>query len=105
MNAFAIVLNRQKRHEESEKKQGQALEGHRRVLGKEHPRTLESTANLALVLKNQGKYAEAEEMYRQALKQMEKGLGNEHPTTKWCGDNLAECLREGEASKQGRRDI
>jgi len=74
------------------------------VLGKEHPHTLKSVANFALVLKNQGKYTEAEKMYRQALELMEKGLGDEHPTTKRCRDNLAKCLREGEASK-GRRDI
>jgi len=52
-------------------------------LGKEHPRTLESAANLAVVLQKQGKYAEAEEMYRQALELM-GALENLHDISVEC---------------------
>ena len=106
MNALAIVLKNQGTHDEAEKNQRRALEGYRRVLGQEHPRTFESMGNLAVVLENQGKYAEAEQMYRQALELMEEGLGDAYPATKRCRDNLAKCLRaQEEASKRGRRDI
>jgi hypothetical protein len=41
----------------------QALQLKEKVLGKEHPSTLNSMDNLALVLHSQGKYAEAEGMH------------------------------------------
>ena len=41
------------------------LELKEKVLGKEHPSTLDSMNNLALVLRNQEKYDEAEQIQRQ----------------------------------------
>ncbi|MCH8153607.1 MAG: tetratricopeptide repeat protein, partial [Planctomycetes bacterium] len=43
------------------------MEGQRRVLGDDHPRTLNSINNMGLLLKSQGKFAEAEPYVREAL--------------------------------------
>jgi Flp pilus assembly protein TadD len=64
-----------------------------KVLGEEHPSTLDSMNNLALVLDSQGKHAEADEMHRQALQLKEKVLGQEHPSTLDSMNNLASVLR------------
>ena len=59
----------------------QTLARREKVLGPEHPDTLESINNLASVLNSQGKYEEAEAMHRQTLAGCEKVLGHEHPDT------------------------
>ena len=69
------------KYQEAERMYRQALELMRKVLGMEHPSTLNSMNNLALALVNQGKYEEAEQMHRQALELREKVLGKEHPLT------------------------
>jgi len=63
-----------------------------RVLGLEHPDTLDSRNNLATALDQQGKYAEAEAEYRAVLKLQEKALGTEHPDTLSGRNNLAVAL-------------
>jgi tetratricopeptide (TPR) repeat protein len=78
---------------EAEKMHRQALQLKEKVLGAEHPKTLDSMNNLACVLNNQGKYIEAEEMHRQALQLMEKVLGAEHPSTLASMNNLANVFR------------
>ena len=60
---------------EAEKSYRQALELRERLLGVDHPSTLDSMNNLALVLDSQGKYEEAEKMHRQTLELREKVLG------------------------------
>lgn len=69
-----------------------ALQLHEKVLGKEHPDTLDSMSNLALVLDSLGKYEEAEQMHRQTLKLRKRELGAEHPDTRRSRNNLADCL-------------
>ena len=54
-----------------------ALKLSERVLGPEHPSTLNSMDNLASVLRSQGKYGPAEEMHRRMLELSEKMLGPE----------------------------
>jgi nucleoside phosphorylase/tetratricopeptide (TPR) repeat protein len=77
----------------------QALMLKEKVLGSEHPSTLDSMNNLALVLDSQGKYEEAEAMHRQALMLKEKVLGREHPSTLDSMNNLAIVL-----DNQGKYD-
>ena len=59
----------------------EALAGRRKVLGDEHPETLESVRSLAGVLREQGKLDEAEPVYREALEGRRKVLGDAHPLT------------------------
>ncbi len=60
-----------------------------RTLGKEHPYTLSSVANLAGLYKLQGRYAEAEPLYKRALEARERVLGKGHPNTLTSVNNLA----------------
>ena len=55
------------KYTEAEQMYRQTLELREKVLGQEHPSTLDSMNNLALVLDSQGKYDEAEQMRQQAL--------------------------------------
>jgi len=61
----------------------------KKVLGEEHPSTLDDMNNLAIVLNRQGKYEEAEQMLRQTLMLTKKMLGEEHPSTLDSMNNLA----------------
>ncbi|KAL4745419.1 P-loop containing nucleoside triphosphate hydrolase protein [Aspergillus terricola var. indicus] len=72
----------------------QALETRTKVLGPEHPTTLDSVCHLGLVLANQGKYEEAEAMHRQALETRTKVLGLEHPSTLNSVNNLGLVLAD-----------
>jgi tetratricopeptide (TPR) repeat protein len=54
------VLDSQGKYREAEQMQQRALELYKRVLGQEHPSTLDSLHNLALALR---KYEEAERMF------------------------------------------
>ncbi|KAH0565005.1 hypothetical protein GP486_001603 [Trichoglossum hirsutum] len=70
------------------------LDPEEKVLGEEHPSTLNSMNNLALVLRQQGKYEAAEKMHRRTLILRKKVLGEEHPSTLASMNNLAEMLRQ-----------
>jgi tetratricopeptide (TPR) repeat protein len=79
-----------------------------KMLGREHPSTLESRSNLAAVLSDQGKYEAAEEANRQVLEVSEKVLGKEHPDTLTSRSNLALVLsRQGkyEAAEEATRQV
>jgi hypothetical protein len=71
---------------------GEVLVVRRRVLGPEHPNTLETAGNLANILVRQGKYAEAETMLREVLVVQRRVLGPEHPDTLMTAGNLANSL-------------
>ena len=75
-----------------------------KVLGPEHPHTLETRNNLAEMLDDQGKYAEAETEYRAVIKLKEKVLGPEHPDTLCTCFYLARCLSD-EGTKQDATDF
>ncbi|KAL4742399.1 hypothetical protein BDV11DRAFT_167246, partial [Aspergillus similis] len=53
--------------DEAETMHRRALQIHQKVLGPEHPSTLNSVSYLGTVLRRQGKYEEAEAMHRQAM--------------------------------------
>lgn len=63
-----------------------------KVLGPNHPDTLDSGNNLALALRSQGNYAEAETQLREVIKLKEKVLGRENPSTLSSRNNLAATL-------------
>ncbi|KAJ4301286.1 hypothetical protein N0V90_003377 [Kalmusia sp. IMI 367209] len=68
-----------------------------KVLGSEHPHTLNSMNDFGSLLKDQGKYEEAEAMHRQCLEGYKKVLGLEHPDTLTSMNNLGLVLE-----KQGK---
>jgi serine/threonine protein kinase/tetratricopeptide (TPR) repeat protein len=61
--------------------QERALAERRRVLGQEHPDTLDSISQMGLLLQGLGKVDEAEPYYREALEKRRRVLGGEHPDT------------------------
>jgi len=67
----------------------QVLATSERVLGPEHPGTLESVNNLAALYQAQGRYGEAEPLFKRALAARERVLGTEHPGTLTSVSNLA----------------
>ena len=82
------------KYREAELMYRQTLDLREKVLGEEHPSTLDSMNNLAAVLQQQGKYEEAEQMHRQTLDLREKVLGEEHPDTLASMNNLALVLQQ-----------
>src|SRR6266851_2792298 len=87
----------------------QSLEIRRRVLGPEHPDTLNSMSDLADALNHDGHYAEAEKVDRETLDLRRRVLGPEHPDTINSMNNLEVCLiylgRYPEAEKLGRETL
>lgn len=72
MNNFALVLERQRRHKETEILHTQGLAITEKLFGPEHPNTLISMENVALVLSRKDQYTEAEAMYQQILDKSKK---------------------------------
>jgi len=67
MKNLTDVLDSQGRYEEAAQMHQQTLELNDKVLGREHPLTLDSMNALSLVLNSQGKYKESGQLQRQAL--------------------------------------
>ena len=70
----------------------QVLQVRRRVLGEEHPDTLNSKNNLANAVEFQGKCQEAEKMHREVLEVRSRVLREEHPNTLNSKNNLANAV-------------
>jgi tetratricopeptide (TPR) repeat protein len=77
----------------------ESLAVRRRVLGDEHPSTLESIGAMGGLLSNQGKYEEAMPYYVEALETRRRVLGDEHPSTLWSIGAMGGLLH-----KQGKYD-
>jgi hypothetical protein len=60
----------------------QVLDAYRRVLGDEHPDTLNSMNNLAATLRGQGDLQGARDLQEQVLDVRRRVLGDEHPDTR-----------------------
>ena len=92
-----------------------ALEIRRKLLGDDHPETVESVTVVALLLQYQGNFAEAEPLYRDAIARSRRLLGTDHPDTLHRMFNLASLLQDqgkfAEAERgfrevlQGRRRV
>ena len=70
----------------------QALAIREKLLGKKHPFTVSTLANIAETLSNEGNYSEAEQLFRKALNINEKMLGKENSQTATILNNLAKVL-------------
>ncbi|CAI6335436.1 unnamed protein product [Periconia digitata] len=67
----------------------QAIETRERVLGDEHPETLNSRANLASTYRKQRRWKEAEKLLLQVTETRERVLGAKHPSTLTSMNKLA----------------
>jgi eukaryotic-like serine/threonine-protein kinase len=76
-----------------------ALEMRRRVLGEEHPDTLESIDTLGVLLSDQGERELAMRYYQEALEKRRRILGQDHAETLRSLNNIAGLLYD-----QGQRD-
>ena len=74
----------------TERQYREVIKTDQRVLGPEHPDTVDSCYNLAAGLMHQGKNEEAKEFARRAAEGARKTLGPEHPSTRKYEKLLAE---------------
>ncbi len=91
-----MLLHSQGRLAEAEPYLREALDGHRRVLGEEHPHTLTSMNNLAATLSALGDASGARELDEEALSVRRRVLGEEHPDTLQSMNNLCVLLEESD---------
>jgi tetratricopeptide (TPR) repeat protein len=66
----------------------EAMDGYRRVLGDNHPDTLNAINSMGAVMENQGNLQEAGAYYQEALQRSRLVLGNDHPHTVAALNNL-----------------
>jgi serine/threonine protein kinase/Tfp pilus assembly protein PilF len=71
-----------------------ALALRRRLLGEEHPDTLEAMTNLGHLLQTQGRHVDAERLYRDALERSRRVLGDDHPDTLRVLNSLSSLLQQ-----------
>ena len=69
------------------------LEKRKRILGDDHPHTLDSINNLADLLQDQGEYDRALPMFEDCLEKRKRVLGDDHPHTLKSIQNLALLLK------------
>jgi tetratricopeptide (TPR) repeat protein len=81
MNNLSNVYWSQGKYAQAEALFSQTAEISRRVLGPEHPRTLEFLSDSADMYQRQGKYAVAEALAAQVLAGRRRALGLAHPDT------------------------
>ena len=89
MNNLADVYDAQGKYAQAEALFSQTLEIQRRVLGPEHPDTLDTLSDFASMYQRQGKYALAETYAAQALAGRRHALGSEDPDTMASAADLA----------------
>lgn len=80
----------------------QAIEISKRVLGAEHPSTLDSIGNLASIYRNQGRWKEAKDLLVQVMETRKRVLGAKHPSTLTSMGNLASTYRNQGRSKEAK---
>jgi len=88
---LAMLIDDQKRSE-AESMNRETLVQLSRLLGAEHPQTLNIQNNLGISLKNQRKYTEAEATFRAVADTRTRVLGANHPDTLLAQANIADTL-------------
>ncbi|KAF3240645.1 hypothetical protein TWF128_011260 [Orbilia oligospora] len=86
---IASVFDNQGKYHKAMQWYERALAGCEKVLGKDHPSTLDIVHNLALVFNNQAEYDKAMQLYERVLVGCEKALGKDHPSTLDTVHNIA----------------
>jgi tetratricopeptide (TPR) repeat protein len=100
---LAVVLESERQLGEAEKIERETLEVRRRVLGREHPDTLQSMKTLGRLIEREGRampegpeadarFAQAEKLDRETLDICRRVLGPEHPDTLAVMSNLGSTL-------------
>nr|OQO30934.1 hypothetical protein B0A51_04161 [Rachicladosporium sp. CCFEE 5018] len=89
LSDLAAVLRYQGKYEAAETMNRQALEGYKKVLGKEHPSTLTSVYCLAYLLHQKADFAAAVPLYERACSGYVVRLGPSHPTTTQCVSHMS----------------
>lgn len=97
---LADVMKNSGKLAEAEELYRTGLEGRERILGKDHPETLNCMHNLALVLEAKRKFDDAETTFRACLVAKERILGHENPTTCQTAFCLGDLLRKVNRSKE-----
>ena len=92
MGAKAESLSSQQKWAEAERIQWKVLAARRRVLGAEHPTTLNALGAMAAYVSYQRKDVESERLHRLLLAVERRVRGEEHPETLATMHNLAFCL-------------
>jgi tetratricopeptide (TPR) repeat protein len=77
----------------------------RKALGRSHPETIKSKANIAMTLNELGKHKRAEALYRDALLMFQRALGHTHPDTLKTFTNLATNLHDQGKFKEAEEAI
>jgi len=88
-NSLANAYSDGGRYKEAIALHGETLRTLERVLGLEHPDTLNSSNNLAAAYGDAGRYEEAIHLFEETLRVREGVLGPEHPDTLGSRNNLA----------------
>ena len=81
------------------RRRGKMIQGLRRAVGDEQPRTPGSRNNLVLLYKLQGRYDEAEPLLRETLRERRRVLGDRHRDTLTSYYNLG-CLAAARGQRQ-----
>jgi tetratricopeptide (TPR) repeat protein len=90
---LAYALRNDGKWNEAEILEREVLAKRQRVLGLEHPDTIDASASLASTLLHQGKWKEAEVLHREVLARSQRVLGPEHPDTIHASADLASTLQ------------
>ncbi|KAF8808855.1 hypothetical protein BYT27DRAFT_7188341 [Phlegmacium glaucopus] len=91
---FALAMGENGDWENAEQLEVEAMDMRMKVLGAEHPDTLNSMANLASTYRRQGRWNEAEQLDVQVMDMRKKVLGAEHPHTLTSMANVATTYRD-----------
>jgi non-specific serine/threonine protein kinase/serine/threonine-protein kinase len=89
MLTMGWVYNNLGLYENAEPMMKRSVETRRRILGEDHPDTLEAIEGLACLYERQGHYAEAEKVGRMNVAARRRVLGEEHPATLHSMEHLA----------------
>jgi tetratricopeptide (TPR) repeat protein len=89
MNALAELFRNKGEYDRALPLHEECLAKRKRVLGDEHPDTLQSLNNLALLFKRKGEYDRALPLFEECLAKRKRALGDEHPDTLTSLNNLA----------------
>ncbi|KAF2195997.1 hypothetical protein GQ43DRAFT_485285 [Delitschia confertaspora ATCC 74209] len=96
MHQETLALKEKGKYTEAEKMHQETLALKEKVLGKEHPGTLESLHLLAYLLQKQKRYVEASILYMRAYKSYEHTFGPQDSRTISCLNNYAAMQRDVE---------
>src|SRR5205814_1095177 len=92
MTQIADAFLKLGRMQEAELLHRDALERRRKLLGEDHPDTLQAMNNYAWCLGYLGRWQEAEPFFRDALQRRRRVLGEDHPDTINSNNNYAYVL-------------